>query len=77
MPIASAELLARRFDASTQRYGARDTMLYALGLGLGTVPDELRYVYEDGLQALPTQAVTLCWAPTSTPCGRSTRWTSR
>src|SRR5258708_6074520 len=45
-----------------QRYAVRDTMLYALGLGCGSDPadrDELRFVYEDGLQALPTMAVVL------------------
>jgi len=44
----------------------RDVMLYALGVGLGADPlDEaqLRYVYEDGLQALPTLAITLTYPP--------------
>lgn len=42
----------------------RDVMLYALGVGLGADPlDEaqLRYVYEDGLRALPTLAITLTY----------------
>jgi acyl dehydratase len=42
---------------------ARDTMLYALGLGMGADPmdaHQLRFVYEDGLLALPTLAVVLC-----------------
>ncbi|MFT3820863.1 MAG: MaoC/PaaZ C-terminal domain-containing protein [Rubrivivax sp.] len=42
----------------------RDAMLYALGVGLGADPlDEaqLRFVYEDGLQALPTLAITLTY----------------
>ncbi len=45
-----------------QRYTERDTMLYALGLGLGADPldeVELRYVYERDLLALPTMAVVL------------------
>lgn len=45
-----------------QRLTARDTMLYALGLGLGADPldgNQLRFVYEDGLVALPTMAVVL------------------
>jgi acyl dehydratase len=46
-------------------YTARDTMLYALGVGAGmnapTAPSELRLVYEDGLVALPTMAVTLAY----------------
>lgn len=45
-----------------QRYTARDTMLYALGVGLGTDPldeEQLRYVYERNLRALPTYALVL------------------
>ncbi|WP_144636473.1 MaoC/PaaZ C-terminal domain-containing protein [Bordetella genomosp. 13] len=50
------------FDDVVQRYDAKDTMLYALGIGLGYDPmDErqLRYVYEDRLQAFPTMSVVL------------------
>lgn len=47
-------------------YGARDTMLHALGIGLGMDPldqDQLRYVYEDGagLRVFPTQSTVLGW----------------
>lgn len=45
-----------------QTYTRRDTMLYALGLGLGHDPlDEaqLRFVYEDGLRTLPSYPVVL------------------
>lgn len=45
-----------------QTYSARDTMLYALGLGCGADPldtADLRYVYEENLQALPSMAVVL------------------
>ena len=41
---------------------ARDTMLYALGVGLGANPvdeKQLRFVYEKNLLALPTMAVIL------------------
>lgn len=43
-------------------YTARDTILYALGLGLGNDPmdeGQLRYVYEKGLVVLPTMAAVL------------------
>ena len=46
----------------SQRLTKRDTMLYALGVGLGADPcdaGQLRFVYEDGLQALPTMAIIL------------------
>jgi acyl dehydratase len=45
-------------------YSERDTMLYALGIGFGSDPmdgGELRFVYEDGLKAMPTQATTVAW----------------
>ena len=45
-----------------QRLTKRDTILYALGVGLGADPcdeHQLRYVYEEGLQALPTMAIIL------------------
>ncbi len=40
----------------------RDTMLYGLGVGFGADPvdrDQLKFVYEDGLQAVPSMAVVL------------------
>ncbi len=43
-------------------YTARDTMLYALGLGFGHDPvdeAELAFVYEKNLQAMPTMACVL------------------
>ena len=45
-----------------QRLTRRDTILYALGVGLGADacdPAQLRFVYEEGLQALPTMAIIL------------------
>jgi acyl dehydratase len=44
------------------KYTAKDSILYALGVGLGADPidrEQLRFVYEDGLKALPTMAVVL------------------
>jgi acyl dehydratase len=45
-----------------QAYTVRDTILYALGVGLGQDPldrNELRYIYENGIVALPTMGVVL------------------
>jgi acyl dehydratase len=45
-----------------QVYTAKDTILYALGLGFGADPvdpHQLKFVYEDGLKALPTMPVVL------------------
>lgn len=62
MAIDYDQLMGWKFADSVQSYAKRDTMLYALGLGLGADQNDerqLRYVYEDGLQALPTMAVVL------------------
>lgn len=56
-------LLDWPFEPVEQSYGFRDTILYALGLGLPSdplCPDELRFTYESGLQTLPTMPVVLC-----------------
>lgn len=45
-----------------QTLTTRDTMLYALGLGVGENPldpHQLQYVYEDGLKAMPSMSVVL------------------
>lgn len=67
-PFDPRRLLAREFAPITHAYEARDTQLYALGIGLGADPldaGQLRFLYEgaDGhaLQALPTQANVLAY----------------
>jgi acyl dehydratase len=53
------------FDEVPYHYTERDTMLYALAIGLGRDPldaRELRYIYEADLHAMPTMA-TLMGAP--------------
>jgi acyl dehydratase len=50
------------FGRITHTYTQRDTMLYALGLGMGADPmdeGELRFVFEKELQAVPTMATVL------------------
>jgi len=45
------------FSDVEHAYSRRDTMLYALGLGYGSDPldpQQLKFVYEDGLQAVPS-----------------------
>jgi acyl dehydratase len=63
MPIDYEKLRNWQVPEVRQRLTQRDTMLYALGLGLGADPmdrDQLRFVYERDLAALPTMAVVLC-----------------
>lgn len=62
LPIDRDALLKWEIPEVRHTYTERDTMLYALGLGLGgdpLNPDELRFTYEEGLQALPSMAVVL------------------
>jgi acyl dehydratase len=62
MPFDHASLTTHVFPESRQDYKARDTILYALGLGVGdnpVDPGQLRFVYEKGLRALPTMGVVL------------------
>lgn len=48
-----------------QQFTKRDTILYALGIGVGQqdLDDDMHFVYERGLQALPTLAVVLAAPP--------------
>ena len=62
MAIDYDKLMNFRVSDVEQELTVRDTMLYALGVGLGHDPmneDELQFVYEKDLQALPTMAVVL------------------
>ena len=62
MAIDYQKLKSWPFKEIAQPYAAKDCILYALGLGLGADPldrQQLRFVYEDGLQMLPTMPVVL------------------
>src|SRR6476660_9766084 len=64
MALDVQKLLNWPFEELTHEYSARDTILYALGLGLGSDPmdeEQLRFVYERDLRALPTMAVVLAY----------------
>ena len=57
-------LLNWKFPDIEHSYTEKDSMLYALGVGCGSDPgeeDDLKYVYEQGLVALPTMAVVLAY----------------
>lgn len=63
MPLNFETVRDWKFDAPSQHYDERDTMLYALSLGFGTDPlnaQELPFVYERDLRAVPTMAAVLC-----------------
>jgi len=63
MAIDYEKLLNFEIPDVRQTRTQKDTMLYALSLGLGmnaVDENELKFVYEKNLQALPTMAVVLC-----------------
>ncbi|HEY9446794.1 MAG TPA: MaoC family dehydratase N-terminal domain-containing protein, partial [Burkholderiales bacterium] len=62
MTIKYDELINWNIPEVEQQLTKKDTIIYALGVGLGADPcdaDQLRYVYEENLQALPTMAIIL------------------
>lgn len=64
MPIDYDRVMSFRIPPSTASYTERDTMLYALAVGMGTDPTdrrELAYVTEGGLRVLPTMTTVMAW----------------
>ncbi len=62
MPIDYDKLINWKIPKVEHQYTKRDTILYALGVGLGADPcdaNQLKFVYEQNLQALPTMAIVL------------------
>lgn len=62
MAIDYHRLKQWQFPEVRQSYTEKDCMLYALGLGMGADPvdaEQLRFVYEKGLKAMPTMAAVL------------------
>jgi len=57
------KVLARAFGVIEHEYTFKDTILYALGVGLGAKPldpKHLRFLCEDGLLAMPASP---CFGP--------------
>lgn len=61
MPLDYDKVMHWPIPDSVQTYTERDTILYALGVGAATQnpPQDPQFVFERGLQALPTMAVVL------------------
>ncbi|MBV8593433.1 MAG: MaoC family dehydratase N-terminal domain-containing protein, partial [Caulobacteraceae bacterium] len=70
MPIHYPDILDQRTAPRAFRYGDREVMLYALGIGLGADPldeNELAFVYEKGLKVVPTAATVLAAGARTAP----------
>jgi len=64
MPVTYDGLMSLKSEADVFSYGDRETMLYALGVGMGRDPmneAELPFVYENGLKTVPTLATVIAW----------------
>lgn len=62
MAINYETLINWKIPLIEQTFTKRDTILYALGVGLGADPcdaQQLQYVYEQNLKALPTMAIIM------------------
>jgi hypothetical protein len=62
VPIKYDSLINFRIPEVEQTLTKRDTILYALGVGLGADPlddNQLKFVYEEILVALPTMAIVM------------------
>jgi acyl dehydratase len=62
MAIVYDKLMALDLPPAEQAYTPKDCILYALGIGFGHDPmneDELPFVYEKGIKALPTMGTVL------------------
>ncbi len=70
MPIAYPDILDLKTTGQRFVFGDRETMLYALSIGLGADPlnaQELPFVYENGLKAVPTLATVVAWGASPGP----------
>lgn len=64
MPVTYDSLMSLKAVGDEFTYTDRETMLYALGVGMGRDPmnaAELPYVYENGLKTIPTMASVIAW----------------
>lgn len=65
MPINYEELMAMKSTGEEFSYGNRESMLYALGVGMGRDPmdeAELKYCYEyPDMRTVPTMATVIAW----------------
>lgn len=50
----SKDIVGRKLSPSVFNFNERDVMIYALGVGAGESDKELKYVFEQELQVLPT-----------------------
>ena len=64
MPVTHEGLMSLKAEGDTFTYTDRETMLYALGVGMARDPlneEELRFVYENDLKTIPTMASVIAW----------------
>src|SRR5215475_8083004 len=64
MAVTYDGLMSLKSDSDEFTYTDRETMLYALGVGMSRDPmdeAELRFTYENDLKTVPTLATVIAW----------------
>lgn len=64
MAVTHEQLMALRIPERQYSYTDNDTMLYAVGIGLGADPldrEQLAFVYEKKLKVMPSMATVIAW----------------
>ena len=72
MAIAYPDILSLKNEGETFSWTVKDTLIYALGVGMGADPmneDELPFVYEKDIKVVPTQAGVAAWGANAGPMG--------
>jgi len=62
MTFDPEKLLNKEFQTVQQTYSAKDSIIYAMGVGMGIDPldeESLRFVYEEDLKVMPSQSVMM------------------
>src|SRR5260370_40481626 len=70
MPIDYPAILELKDQGRRFSWSDRETMLYALAIGMGADPldrDELPFVYEKNLKTVPTFAAVIAWGAGISP----------
>ncbi|MGG5807682.1 MaoC/PaaZ C-terminal domain-containing protein [Falsiroseomonas sp. CW058] len=61
MTLDARRLMTLAIPARNPAWSGRETMLYALAVGLGAAEDDLPFVFEDGLRVVPSMATALAF----------------
>ena len=64
MAVTYEQLMALKIPERQYSYTDNDTMLYAVGIGMGADPldrEQLAFVFEKNLKVMPSMATVIAW----------------